>query len=207
MKVFKNGIITGLIIQFATGPVFFFIVNLSLQKTIYDGFAGVIAVTLVDYLYIALAIFGLNKLLEKKKIKKIFGILSSAILIIFGAIIIKNITDVSISTPLNTGSTDILSSFISVFFLTIFSPMTIVFWTGLFAAKAVEYNYSKRELLIFGLAVGLATPIFMGTSVVLFSLLKEAVPIILIQILNLMVGCLLILYGGIRITTVLKNRA
>jgi threonine/homoserine/homoserine lactone efflux protein len=116
MKVFKNGIITGLILQLAIGPVFFFIANLSLQKTIYDGFAGVIAVTLVDYLYIALAIFGVGELLEKKKIKKAFGVISSIVLIIFGIIIIKSITDTSISTAVDTNTTDILSSFTSVFF-------------------------------------------------------------------------------------------
>jgi threonine/homoserine/homoserine lactone efflux protein len=207
MKVFKNGIITGLILQLAIGPVFFFIANLSLQKTIYDGFAGVIAVTLVDYLYIALAIFGVGELLEKKKIKKAFGVISSIVLIIFGIIIIKSITDASISTAVDTNTTDILSSFTSVFFLTISSPMTIVFWTSLFAAKVVEYNYSKRELLIFGLSAGLATLMFMGSSVVLLSLIKKTVPLMLIQILNLIVGCLLILYGGIRLKRVLKNSA
>ena len=46
MKVFKNGLLTGLVLQMAIGPVFFFIVNLTLQKTIFDGFSGVIGVTL-----------------------------------------------------------------------------------------------------------------------------------------------------------------
>ena len=69
-KVFKNGLATGLILQLAIGPVFFFIVNLTLRKTIFDGLAGVLAVTLVDYFYIALAIFGIGKLLENKKVKR-----------------------------------------------------------------------------------------------------------------------------------------
>ena len=70
--------------------------------------------------------------------------------------------------------------------------MTIVWYAGLFTAKAVEYNYTKRELLVFGLSVGLATLLFMGTSVILFSLVKKTVPISLIQTLNIIVGSLLI---------------
>jgi len=198
MKIFRNWLLTGLILQLAIGPVFFFIINLTLQRTIYDGLAGVIAVTIVDYLYITLAIFGVGKLLENKKTKKIFGILSSMILIIFGIIIIKNIR-VNISTTINIQSTNLLWSFISIFLLTISSPMTIVFFTSLFTAKTVEYNYKKKELMIFGLSTGLATLIFMWSSVLLFSLIKGNIPVIVIQIANILVWCLLIGYGGIRL--------
>lgn len=84
--------------------------------------------------------------------------------------------------------------------------MTIVFFTSIFTAKAVEYNYTKKELYIFGLSVGSATFLFMGLSVVLFSLLKQSVPIALIQSLNLLVGAVLIGYGVIRIIKILKQK-
>ncbi len=199
MKVFKNGLITGLILQLAIGPVFFFIINLALQKSLLDGLIAVTAVTIVDYLYITLAILGIGKLLEKKKIKKAFGIISSIVLIIFGLFIIKSIAGGNIATTSNLQSASLLTSFSSTFLLTISSPMTIVFFTSLFATKAVEYNYTKRELYLFGFATGLATLLFMGTSVVILSLLKETVPTMLIQTLNLIVGFLLIGYGGMRL--------
>lgn len=199
MKPFKNGLIIGLILQLAIGPVFFFIINLTLQKSLVDGLAGVIAVTLGDYFYITLAILGIGKLLEKKKIKKVLGIISSIILILFGILMIRNVLNIHTSTSLNPLSTNLLSSFSTVFFLTISSPITIVMWTSLFTAKAVENNYSKRELIIFGLAAGLATLLFMSLAVILFSLIKSAIPTSLIQVLNIIVGSLLILYGLIRL--------
>ena len=208
MKIFRNGLATGLVLQLAVGPVFFFIINIALQKSFFDGLAGVLAVTIVDYFYITLAIFGIGKLLENKKVKKVFGIISSIILIIFGIFIIKEIVSSDISTSVITSSTNLLSSFVSVFLLTISSPMTIVFFTSIFTTKALEYNYTKKELLIFGFGTGLATFLFMGTSVVLFSLMKGGVPLLLIQILNIAVGCLLIGYGGIRLIKIwikLKN--
>ena len=205
MKVFKNGLLTGLVLQMAIGPVFFFIVNLALQKTILDGFAGVIAVTLADYFYITLAIVGIGKLLEHKKIKKVFGVISSIVLMIFGLIMIKGIMKSNVSTNVIINSSSVFSSFISVFFLTISSPLTIVMWTSLFATKTLEYNYTKKELFIFGFSTGLATFIFMGLSVILFSLIKGAIPIILIQILNGVVGCLLIGYGTTRLIKIIKE--
>ena len=205
MKIFKNGLITGLLLQLAVGPFFFFIVNLTLQKTILDGFVAVFAVTLVDYLYITLAILGIGKLFEKKKVKRIFSIVSSIVLMIFGVILIKGILGSNISINVATDSKNLLTSFTSVFFLTISSPMTIVFFTSLFTAKTVQYNYAKRELVIFGFATGLATFIFLGLTVFLSSLIKGNIPMLLIQFLNALVGCLLIGYGAVRLRTVLKN--
>jgi threonine/homoserine/homoserine lactone efflux protein len=89
-------------------------------------------------------------------------------------------------------TTNLFSSFTSVFFLAVSNPMSIVFFTGLFSAKAIEYNYTKKELYSFGFGVGLSTLIFTSGAVLLFSLLKGTIPTIVIQILNITVGVLII---------------
>lgn len=205
MKIFKNGLSTGLLLQLAIGPVFFFIANLTIQRTILDGLVAVFAVTIVDYLYITLAILGIGKLLENKKVKKAFGVISSVVLIIFGWIIIKGIIGSDIFTSANATSSNLFTSFTSVFVLTISSPLTIVFFTNLFAAKAIELNYTKRELLIFGLSTGSATFLFLGSSVILISLIGGVIPVMLIKFLNILVGLVLIGYGTIRLVKVIKT--
>jgi len=202
-----TGLVTGLTLQLAIGPVFLFIANLTLQKSFLDGVVGVFAVTAVDYLYITLAILGVGKLLEKKHVRKSFGIISSVILIAFGVLFIYGASTISAPTSTLSETPTLFSSFLSVFVLTITNPMTILFFTGLFSAKAVEYHYTKHQLLIFGLSVGLATFLFMGTAVILFSLLKESVPVPVIQTLNTLVGSLLIVYGLIRIKTSINKNA
>lgn len=199
MRILINGLLTGLTLQLAIGPVFFFIINLALQKTFFDGFAGVLAVTLVDYLYILLAIIGIGKLLEHKKIKKVFGKVSSLVLIILGLLILKGVIAGSTANILATSSSNILTSFTTVFLITLANPMTIVTFTSIFVAKAMEYNYTKKELWFFGLGTGFATFIFMSSSITLFSLMKEMIPILLVQILNGIVGFLLIGYGSLRL--------
>src|SRR3989344_6650478 len=123
MKIFRNGLVTGLVLQLAIGPVFFFIINLALQRSIFDGLIGALAVTIVDYFYITLAILGIGKLLENKKIKKAFGVISSIVLIIFGIVIIKGVLGENISTTSTFQSASLLASFSATFFLTISSPM------------------------------------------------------------------------------------
>ena len=205
MPTIIKGLLTGLFLQLAVGPVFFYIINLALQKTLLDGFAGVVGVTVVDYFYITLAIVGIGKLLEKENIKKVFGIVSSIVLILFGALIIKGVAGVGEVAATAASSSNLISSFFSVFFLTIISPLTIVLFTSVFAAKVIEHHLTKKQLVLFGLGTGMATFLFMGSSVLVFSLLKGTIPIFLIQIMNLLVGFALIGYGGVRLKNLLTS--
>ncbi|PWR70638.1 LysE family transporter [Methanospirillum lacunae] len=205
MKEFKRGFYTGLTLQLAIGPVFFFIINLTLQKTIFDGFAGVLAVTVVDYFFIIISILGVGTLLKETKFKRVFGYVSSVVLILFGSLILKGILFSTVTVSKISSGADILTSFVSVFLITISSPMTIIFFTSLFTAKVVEYNYSKKELISFGFGTGFATFIFMGLSVIIFSFIGSFVPLIIIQILNCVVGMLLIGYGIQRLAINIKE--
>ena len=53
-------------LQAAIGPVFFFILNLTLQCSLLDGHAAVLAAVLVDYLYITLVVLGEGQLLKNE---------------------------------------------------------------------------------------------------------------------------------------------
>ena len=193
-------------LQIAIGPVFFFILNIALQRTLIDGLFAVIAVTIADYLFIALAVLGVGKLLERPKIKFGMGITSSVVLMLFGIIMIVSIGQGSpVSSPNNPVESNYAASFISTFFLTISSPLTIVFWTGLFAARAIEKGYTQKQLLFFGIGAGLATFVFLGTSVSLLASISTSIPLALLRILNAGVGVLLMVYGIIRLYRIVVN--
>ena len=199
LSILLDGFTVGLLLQIAIGPVFFFILNTSVQKTVVDGLFAVAAVTLVDYLYIALAILGVGQLLEKPRIKHVLGLISSLVLVLFGVMMIVSITRTPVSdAPDTVVTSNYLVSFGSAFGLTISSPLTIVFWTSLFATKAVEKGYTKRELVPFGFAAGLATLTFLGLAVTLLSMIKASIPIVVIRALNVIVGALLTTYGIVR---------
>ena len=205
VSILLDGFVVGLLLQIAIGPVFFYILNTSMEKTLVDGLFAVAAVTLVDYLYIALAILGVGKLLEKQRIKYVLGVVSSLVLVVFGVMMIVSATKAAATKAADAdasavaGAPNYGSSFASAFLLTLSSPLTIVFWTSLFATKVIEKGYSKRELVPFGFAAGLATLTFLGLSVTVLSLAKASIPMVVIQVLNLAVGVLLIVYGLVRL--------
>ncbi len=180
-KIISRGFVTGLFLQLAIGPVFIFILNLSLQYGIKNGLFAVLGVTVVDYLYIILAIFGVGSILERKKIKDIFSTFSSIVLIFFGLLLLKKGINLISLEKVEIIQISLLYSFASTFILTISSPLTIIFWTSIFTSKSIELSLNKRELLVFGLSAGSATAIFLGSSVIILSSLNLKVPIIVIQ--------------------------
>ena len=206
IQVFINGLTTGLVLQLAIGPVFFFILNIAVQRTMVDGFFSVVAVTVVDYSYIFLALAGVGKLLEYQKIKRILSIISACMLFIFGIIILLSARSTLTHSTISVQSiSNYWLSFLSAFVLTISSPLTIVFWTGMFASKAIEHGYSKRHLVIFGVSAGLSTLLFLGSAVMLLSIYKTAIPLFLVKILNMVVGVVLMIYGATRLVSVFKR--
>ncbi len=208
MEPLLNGLLTGLFLQLAVGPVFFYILGITFESNFINSIFAILAVTIVDYLYIALSIIGLGKLLEKEKVKKIFGIIGSMVLIIFGVIILKNGL-YNISTNIKNSSIEWspIKSFINCFILTISSPLTIVFWSSIFVTKAIEKNYLKKQLILFGIGAGGATFLFLSIVMLLLSIIKTSIPSIAIQWLNVLVGVILVLYGVARsIKTLRKDK-
>lgn len=195
--IFLDGFLTGLILQIAIGPVFFYILGLGWGRSTLDAYAGVLGAVLVDYLYIALAVLGIGQALEKPGIKKVLGILGPLVLGFFGLAMILGNT-VAMELPHAEATSSPLSSFFSTILLTASSPLTIVFWTSLFASKAVEKGYTQKQLIPFGIAAGLATLAFLGLSVSFLVKYSFVFPDHVIRYLNLGVGGILICYGVVR---------
>jgi len=194
MKSLLKGLLTGLFLQLAIGPVFFFILGITINNSFDNAIFAIIAVTIVDYLYISLSLAGLSKVIENNRIKTILGVVSSIVLIFFSLIILKNaFHSLSISQTSNQWTP--VKSFISCFLLTISSPLTIFFWTGIFSAKAIEYKFTKKQLVVFGIGAGSATFIFMMSTMFVLSLFRTSINFTIIKVLNSIVGLLLLYYA------------
>ena len=207
MKPLIDGMLTGLFLQLALGPVFFYILGITAGSNFINSLFAILAVTLADYIFIVLSLIGIGTLLQEDKIKTIFGILSSIILMLFGLMIfykgfifINNVDQIGsiVWTP--------AKSFTSCFILTISSPLTLVFWSSIFSAKAIEKNYIKKQLFIFGMGAGASTFLFLSFTMMILSLFKSSIPNMIIQILNCIVGVVLIYYGVTRTIKTIKSK-
>ncbi len=206
MKPLADGGVTGLLLQLAVGPVFFYILGITMDSNYINGLSGVMAVTLADYIFIFLSLMGMGRLLRKDKTKILFGLVGSTILLLFGLMILhKGLIPIGGAGEMAVCDWTPVKSFTSCFILTISSPLTILFWGSLFSAKVIEKKYARKQLMVFGLGAGASTFVFLSSTMLVVFMFKSSIPGRVVQILNCMVGMLLIYYGFSRAVKVIAS--
>lgn len=188
-----------MLLQIAIGPVSLFILTTAINSNFLNSFLAVLAVALVDAIYIALALLGAVSLLHDKKNELFFKWLSAIILVFFGADILMDTLGIHLlpaSNIINTGS--INSSFIYAFILTLSSPLTILFWAGIFSERIIEKQYKNKDLFYFALGCLSSTLIFLTTLSFIGATFHYILSHETILWLNVIAG-LTMIYFGIRI--------
>lgn len=194
LKKYFSGLKFGLLLQIAVGPMCLMVFNTAKNVGFLVALSLVLAIALVDAFYITLAGLGVSKLLEKEKIKKIFKIIGSLVLILFGINIILNVFGINIIPGLNLKPTS-TNIFIQGLVLTLSNPITIVFWGSILTTKIIEDKLKKKELIIFSIGLVSSTLLFLTLVAILGTMLSSFIPDNISSILNVIVGILIIFFG------------
>ena len=183
-------------LQLAIGPVCLYIFTTASVGGFPGAEAGVAGVTVIDALYIALALAGVTRLLKRDGLKKIFGLSGAAVVALFG---VKLIVDGIFHAPAGAGaipsSTTIVGTFLMALVLTASNPLTIVVWTGVFAARLDSWEKKRGSPIVFAAGCLSATLLFLTAVAVLGGVFREKMPIRFVSLLNVTAGALFILYS------------
>ncbi len=195
--IFK-GFRFGMLLQLAVGPVCVFIFQMASLRGFRAAAEGVVGVSIIDGLYILAAILGIASIIERKNTKIVLKIFGTVVLFIFGVSTVLSVFNIVFLPSLSPQS---ISNSNSVLFrailLTVSNPLTIVFWAGVFSTKIDEENMERKDIYAFGFGALLSTVLFLTLIALIGSFTKPFFPNYIIQILNLMVGFLL-MYFSIR---------
>lgn len=207
VKMIFKGFKFGILLQIAVGPVSIFVFNMANRNGFLQAEMSAFAVTVVDALYIILAILGISSLMEKDKVKSIFKLFGAFILIAFGINIILGVFGINIFQSVNfiknTANDGLNNAFVLGFIITASNPLTIIFWAGVFATKIAEENMLRRDLTFFGIGAVASTLMSQTIFAALGSFTKKFMPNEIVSVLNVFVGILL-LYFAIKLLR--KNR-
>ena len=124
---------------------------------------------------------------------KFFG---AIVLIIFGVNNILGTFNISLIPSLNLdGNQSSNNIFLTTLILTLSSPLTIVFWAGVFSTKIVEEEMTKKEIYIFGAGAVLSTLFFLSFISLLGKITNSFISDTAIKGLNIIVGIVLIYFA------------
>lgn len=186
----------GMILQLAVGPMCLMVFNTSTTHGFLVGVSLVLAISLIDGLYITLSGLGVATIINKEKIKSTIKILGCIVLVLFGTNTITGAFGFSLLPDLKLFSNATNQNiFIQGILLTASNPLTIIFWGGVFSTQVAEYNLSKKQLIFFGFGCILSTLVFLTIVSFFGSIISGFLPLIIIKILNVMVGTILIYFG------------
>lgn len=189
----------GMILQLAIGPVCIFIFQMASLRGFYIAASGVIGVLIIDGLYILAAILGIASIIERKNTKMFLKVFGAIVLFIFGISTILSVFNIVVLPSLSLQNTTNLNNvFFRTIILTISNPLTIIFWAGVFSTKLTEENMVKKDIYTFGLGALLSTASFLTLVALAGSLTRTFFPPYIIQLLNVLVGILL-MYFSIKI--------
>lgn len=194
MKNYLSGLKFGMLLQLAIGPMCLLVFNTAKNAGFMIAMSLVLAIALIDSFYILLASLGVSKFLNKSKLKKVFSIISAIILVIFGLNISLGIFGINLIPSLNVTPTT-TNIFLQGIILTLSNPITIIFWGSVLTTKIIEDNLTKSRLFIFSTGLISATLIFLTSVAILGTILSEFITSDISNVLNLIVGILIVIMG------------
>ncbi len=197
MEIVLNGVKFGVVLAFLIGPVFFTIIQTSIERGFWKGALVALGVSVSDTLYVAICYLGLFQFLSEPKFRTNMAYAGGAILILFGLyhLLIKS-RKAHVVTVQTVNENRSFKYFLKGFVINGVSPMVLIFWVATLSMATVEMGYSDGwELLLFFLTLLLTV---LATDVIkayLAGKLRSLITHRFLIIMNVAVGVFLIIFG------------
>ncbi|MCC3379131.1 LysE family transporter [Paenibacillus sp. UY79] len=158
-------------------------------------FIGLGAIT-ADIIYMLLVYFGMIHLLNSPFVKAFLWMFGFFVLVYTGLESIKNAGVISESNLRGNGST-LTNSFLSGFLMSLFNPLSILFWLGIYGSilANVANSYPVQQLLIFSGAIVLGVLLWDVTMAAASSIFHNFLKTKLLKTISWLSGLSLVGFG------------
>ena len=190
-----NGILFGLLLTIFIGPVFFALIQTSVQDGFYSGFAMAVGIAFSDATYIAITYLGVSQILNDGEVQSWLGIVGGIIMLAFGIVSMTKRISTATKDGVVKKKRGILQQMLKGFLLNGINPSVFVFWLGIASLATVKYQYTGHgAITFFSFIIGtvLLTDIakaFVATR------LRKLLSVRFMKGMNIVVGIVLIVFG------------
>ncbi len=198
MEIIINGVISGIVLAFLIGPVFFTLLQTSIEKGFRSGVFVAIGISLSDSFYIAVAYMGLVQFMQRSDFRHYMSYGGGLILLGFGLyyLLVKRRRLANASfTPVEGGPWVNLIG--KGFLINALSPMVLFFWIATVSVATTRFGYTHpgRAALFFG---SIVVTVF-ATDVLKAKLADQLRALItprFIRIMNIALGLVMVVFAG-----------
>ena len=190
-----KGLLFGLLLSFLLGPVFFALLQTSVEKGFKAGVFMAIGVSLSDSFYMFVTYTGVSFLSESSEVKFVLGLFGSLVMMGFGLFtFLKPVPKRGLRQP-HFVSNNYFRKILKGFILNSINPFILIFWLGVAGMITIELHYSFDQAFLFYAGVIIMVLSADITKSYLANKLRDLVTPRFMKIINRSVGIGLILFG------------
>ncbi len=195
MPAVVEGMLFGLLIIFLVGPVFFALMQTSVDRGFMPAAVFAFGVWLTDVALLALVLYGLHEFARREVYGFWFGMTGGAVLIAFGVFSILKAGSSQVSGG-SLGAGGIWRDILKGMAFNGLNPMVMVFWSGVVSYEFISFNHSISQRVMF--FSGLLLVMITGdlTKAYFASRVRTVLKPKLIFGLNRVVGAVLVFLGA-----------
>lgn len=198
MEIVIKGIAYGILLAFLIGPVFFTIIQTSIERGFMNGAYVAVGVSISDAFYITVTYLGISQIVNNPNLNMYLGYGGGSVLLVFGLyyLFIKskklqqyNHQEVLAKSPLRC--------MVKGFVINGLSPMVLLFWVATMGVATSEFGYvtPSSAVLFFGSIVITVFTTDLIKAKLADKLRKVMTPRV-IRILNVVLGLAMIIFGS-----------
>jgi threonine/homoserine/homoserine lactone efflux protein len=202
MEIVFNGFLSGIVLSILIGPVFFTILQTSIERGFWSGFLVAVGVSLSDAVYISLCYLGVYQLLIGENAMKYLGYFGGVVLLLFGIyyLLIKSRKlkqDHAVAEQSHNPYRHPYRLILKGFIINGLSPTVLMFWLGTIGFATTNFGYEEPfEAIPYFAAI--VTTVFI-TDILKAKLadkLRVVLTPVFIRTLNIIVGLVMVIFGG-----------
>lgn len=192
-----NGVKLGIVLALLVGPVFFAIIQTSVERGFTKGVLVSLGVSVSDLFYVVICCLGLIRLVDSEGVREQMAYVGGGILFVFGIYYLAVKTRSRTSPKVahieeRKGFRYLLKGFV----INAFSPMVPLFWIGTLSIVTVDFGYHKTsEISVFYAAVLTTVLCTDIAKAYLADKLRKIITPARMAVMNGIVGVALIIFG------------
>ncbi|MEK6783241.1 MAG: LysE family translocator [Bacteroidota bacterium] len=197
MEIALNGIKFGVVLALLIGPVFFTIIQVSIENGFWHGVMVSFGVSVSDSICVVICYFGLIELITNPQVRMGLAYIGGAILVLFGLyhLLFKSIKNTH--EEFRHGKKQpIYRYFFNGFIINGLSPSVLIFWVGTVSLASIDFGYSTGSQFFNFFFALLCTVLFTDIlKAYLANKLRALVTPHFLMIMNIVLGTALIILG------------
>jgi threonine/homoserine/homoserine lactone efflux protein len=198
MEIVIKGIISGIVLACLIGPVFFTLLQTSIERGFQSGVFVAIGISLSDSIYILVSYFGLVQLAQSTNLRHYMAYGGGIVLLLFGLyyLFIKS-RKLANYDRRNVPNASGLRLAAKGFIINGLSPMVLFFWLATVSVATSQLGYtSPKNALIFFASIVLTVFLTDVIKAKLADKLRVLITPHVIRVLNIVLGLVMVVFAG-----------